>query len=42
LKLKINDESSPTNPKWLATHDIYHWCDAMAEELVKDWIKEPY
>ena len=42
LKLKINDESTPTNPKWLATHDIYHWCDTIAEELVTEWIKEPY
>jgi hypothetical protein len=42
LKLKIDDESSPSDPKWLATHDIYHWCDSMAEDLVSEWIKEPY
>jgi len=42
FKLKIGDECNPTNAKWLATHDIYHWCDNLAVDLVKEWIKEPY
>ena len=42
FKLKIGDECNPTNAKWLATHDIYHWCDNLAVELVREWIKEPY
>ena len=42
FKLKIGDECNPTNIKWLATHDIYNWCDNLAIELVKEWIKEPY
>ena len=38
LKLKIDDECSPTDPEWLATHDIYYWCERIAEDLVKEWI----
>ena len=38
----MDDESNPTNAKWLATHDIYHWCDNLAVELMREWIKEPY
>ena len=42
LKLKIDDECNPTDPNWLATHDIYHWCEKLCVELVKEWIAEPY
>ena len=36
LKLKIDDESNPTNPLWLSTHDIYFWGDKVAVELTKE------
>ena len=38
LKLKIDDECSVTDPKWLSTHDIYYWCEKIAYELVNEWL----
>ena len=38
LKLKIDDKCNPTDPRWLATHDIYYWCEKLCVELVKEWI----
>ena len=40
LKLKIDDEIHPTDPEWLSTHDIYYWCEQIAIDLAKEWIKE--